>query len=407
MRAVEHSGPAVVGTGHDPSRPEAVRAPIDEVVDDLCASVFTSLRRRDQREKGKQYVRGLLATRGRKSIRNIAAQIGSPAADQSLHHFIANSTWDWKPIRASLAQYLEAAAPLTAWVVQPMAIPKSGGHSVGVGRRLDPRLGQMFHGQQAFGLWFTSEEVVSPVSWRLFLPDLAPEEEIDPGGAPEAAQSETLEECAATTVLDTVRQWGMPKRPVLLDGQGVRTSTMTDRFAQAGLPVIAGVNAATQLRVADPALPGYGAGALPAREILQSVTALRRPAEWFDPARSMMRRSSLVVAVLVMLPNQPPTRLSPLLLMGEWSDPRRLPSRLWLTDLTRAHCGSLLRLTKQVRRVSLAASHSIQDVGLRDFAGRSLHGWHRHVTMASVAHAAWSLSRPSQSAPAPCYASAP
>lgn len=358
---------------------------VHEAAEDLCGAVLSSLRRRDQREKGLQYVQGLLATPGRKSIRNIAQQIGGSATDQSLHHFIAGSTWDWRPIRIALSRYLEQSCPLTAWVIQPMTIPKGGEHSVGVGRQYDPQRRQMFRGQQAFGIWFTSAHVVTPVGWRLHLP----EEEAGDGSG------ETYEECAVTGILEAVRQVGLPPRPVLLDIPGIGTRSTMNRFADAKLPVLARISPDTRLLVTDPALPGHGAGALPASEVLQKVRALRTPAEWADPAHPGRRRATLVAAVRVMMPDPAPTRRRHLTLLGEWTDPNRPPSQLWLTDLSQPAPltpAALLRLTKQMGRVSATSAHSVQEVGLRDFAGRSLSGWHRHVTMASVAHAARCLS---------------
>lgn len=258
---------------------------------------MTSLRRRDQREKGLQYVQGLLATPGRKSIRNIAQQIGGAATDQSLHHFIAGSTWDWRPIRTALSQYLEQSCPLTAWVVQPMAIPKGGEHSVGVGRQYDPQRAQMFRGQQAFGIWFTSADVVTPVGWRLHLP----EEEGDGFG-------ETYEECAVTGILEAARQVGLPPRPVLLDIQNIGTRSTMNRFADARLPVLARVSPDARLLVTDPALPGHGAGAVTASEVLQKVRTLRTPVKWADPIHPGRPRTTLVAAVRVMMPDPAPAR---------------------------------------------------------------------------------------------------
>ncbi|MDJ0382549.1 transposase [Streptomyces sp. G-G2] len=389
---------AAHGTAH-----EAVH----EAAADLCEAVFGSMRRRDQREKGLQYVRGLLATPGRKSIRNIAQQVGGAAAEQSLHHFIAGSTWDWQPIRTALSQYLEQSSPLSAWVAQPMAIPKGGEHSVGVGRQYDPTRGQMFRGQQAFGIWFTSAEVVTPVGWRLYLPEDEHADHPEHSGHPDDAGAtaagagagerpgETYEECAVTGVLDAVRQVGVPHRPVLLDIPGIGTRSTMNRFADAKLPVLARISPATRLLVTDPALPGHGAGTLTARDVLQNVRALRTPVEWADPLYPGQRRTSLVAAVRVMMPDPSPARRRHLTLLGEWTDARSAPTQLWVTDLARpvpVTPAVLLRMTKQARRVSASAARSVQEVGLRDFAGRSLPGWHRHVTMASVAHAARCLS---------------
>lgn len=385
------------------SRVTAVRPrrdPVAELAEDLCTTVLASLRRADQREKGLTYVRGLLTTSGRKSIRNIAAQVGGPAAEQSLHHFISSSTWDWQPIRAALSPYLAAAGPLTAWVAQPMAIPKGGEHSVGVGHRFDPHQGQMFRGQQAFGTWFTSPEVATPVGWQLFVPE-------DEDGNEHRTESEaaggggtghrmSYEECATAGVIETVKASGMPARPVVLDIRHIGTRLTMNRFAEAKLPVIARIGPSSRLLVTDPALPGFGAGALHAGDILQSVKGLRMPVEWPDATNPAVRRTTLTAAVRVMMHDPSPARRRQLLLVGEWTDPRRMPTQLWVTDLTRLPVGALLRLARQARRVSHASGTSGQEVGLRDFAGRSLPGWHRHATMASVAHAVHSLAAADQ-----------
>jgi hypothetical protein len=197
--------------------------------------------------------------------------------------------------------------------------------------------------------------------------------------------------CAVTGVLETVRESGMPTRPVVLDVRDIANRTTLNRFAEARVPVVARISAAARLLVTDPTLPGYGAGTLAARDILQSVRGLRMPVEWADPDQPGVRRSSLVAAVRVMVPDPSPARRREVLLFGEWADARRLPTQLWITDMTRTPIGPLVRMTKQAGRVSAAAGESVREVGLRDFSGRSLPGWHRHVTLASVAHAALCL----------------
>ncbi|MCX4527102.1 MULTISPECIES: transposase [unclassified Streptomyces] len=364
------------------------RMAVGEIADGLCAVVCESLRRRDQREKARRYVRGLLATPGRKSFRNMAGDIGGTATEQSLHHFISGSTWAWEPIRAALAGYLEATAPapLTAWVAQPMAIPRSGARSVGVEHRFDPHQGQMFRGQQAFGTWFTSPGVVTPVGWELLLP-----------GSP-------YEESAVGAVLDTVRGSGLAPRPVVLDIRGIGTRCTMNRFAEAGVPVVARVGgsptaavspvraearAEARFVVRDPALPGFGGGARGPVEILRSVKGLGAPVEWTDAGG--VARSSWAVGVRVMMPDPAVARRRELLLVGEWGVSGRLVA-MWVTDLVRVPVGVVVRLTKAGRRVEAVACGSGRDVGLRDFSGRGLGGWHRHVTLGSVAHAAVALA---------------
>lgn len=75
----------------------------DGLLSALGTELFASMPRRDQRTKGMAYLQGLLEAEGRKSIRNIAALFGGDATEQSLHHFIVSSTWDWTPVRRALA----------------------------------------------------------------------------------------------------------------------------------------------------------------------------------------------------------------------------------------------------------------------------------------------------------------
>lgn len=143
---------------------EGTQRPGDEesVVFELCSGLFASMPRSDQRMKAIHYVRGLLGAEGRKSIRNIATLLGGDAAEQSLHHFISSSTWDWTPVRRALAQHIERVSPPQAYVVHPMIIPKAGETSVGVERRFVPELGQVINAQQAVGVWAAAHDWSSP-----------------------------------------------------------------------------------------------------------------------------------------------------------------------------------------------------------------------------------------------------
>jgi hypothetical protein len=76
-----------------------------------------------------------------------------------------------------------------------------------------------------------------------------------------------------------------------------------------------------------------------------------------------------------------------LVLLGEWDDPRRPAAQLWVTNMAKAPAPVLLRLTRLTDRVAQDLSGFGDRAGLRDFEGRSLRGWHCHITLASAAHA--------------------
>ncbi|ANZ18060.1 putative transposase [Streptomyces noursei ATCC 11455] len=369
---------------------------------DLRAALFSVLRRSDQRKKADQYLSGLLTTQGRKSIRNIATLQGGTAAEQSLHHFISRSTWDWQPMRAALASFMECVATQQAWVVQSLPIAKSGTQSVGVGRQLIVDRGQMMNGQLAHGAWFASEELSVPVGWRLFLPPSWLDDQVQRSRAeiPRGVGEATPWECAIATGLEAVQAWGLSAKPVVLDVEVSDPGVAARSFAKAGVPLLMRIDDRTRLVPADSARSGSGLGSLTARRILESVKGQARPVVWTHPVVPGVCRTTLAVAVPVRLARsgagpQPTWLARRSVLLGEWHDDlRRGPARIWLADLPDTWpsspgrlAGSLLRLVKLAEKVGRDVERVGDRLGLRDFEGRSFPGWHRHMTLASAAHA--------------------
>lgn len=378
------------GTAYHGSR-QAGTVVLPGMVEEICAPLFSSFRRRDQREKAMQYLHGLIVTEGRKSIRNIAATIGEPKAVQSLHHFIANSTWDWRPVRAALAARFESIDPSRVWVVQPMAVPKAGECSVGVSEIPDPNFGRPFWGQQAFGVWAVSQRLSVAINWRLFLPDPSTGEGTRGGGrnVPQGVGGETLQSCAAAAALTVPSSERNKIRPVVLNFHGSGTRSTLDRFVVGSVPVLAQAKSDSSMMVADPAFPGFGRGNLSPLEILASAMRTRHPVRIPAPGEPQHWRNTAAVPVL--LPSTCGGRKNRLLLWGEWASARQRPA-LWLTNMTGEPLPRLVEVTRLARRVGLAVSRNADTAGFRDFSGRSFEGWHRHITLASVAHAVMTLA---------------
>ncbi|MCF6524128.1 transposase [Streptomyces sp. JJ36] len=363
----------------------------DAVVAEVCSRIFASLPRSDQRRKGEQYLRGLLAAEGRKSIRNIASCVGDRAAEQSLHHFITSSTWDWRPVRTALACHVDETLRPDAWVVRPLVIPKAGQHSVGVERRFVPSLGQVVNSQQALGAWGVGADAAVPVDWRLVLSgdgrNGCPQQLRE--GLPPAAPVD----CAAAAAAGLGRASGLRPRPVVLDLPEADPGVAVRRFAERGMHVLAHAAGTTVVTAADPVVHGLENREFTAQQLLHMVRTLRRPVDWPDPLTGAPR-VSLVAGVRVELPGSGPgaRHRRPLLLLGEWDSPRGWPQRCWLTELGGVAPAVLLRLAKLSLRVEPACAAVSTQVGLMDFEGRSFDGWHRHVTLASAAHAVRVLS---------------
>ncbi|MGA5898979.1 IS701 family transposase [Streptomyces venetus] len=384
-------------TGHGLERSGLDVGPggVDEVLHDLCDVLLASLPRSDQRGRGLDYVHGLIHARGRKSIRNIASLRGGRAAEQRLHHFVCGSTWRWDPPRVALARYVAAVEPPQAWVVRPLVIAKTGENSVGVERCASPA----FYTQRAVGVWLASERLACPVNWRLLLSGawLGDPVRRAQAGIPAGACPETMGMCAVRASARVAGGgWGLPARPVVVDVPEVDALAVLGRLRAAGLrQQLVRVDGRLRLAVADPALPGRGDGHWSAAEIMRAAAPLRRPVPWREPGGTPGGRGGLMAAVRVRVPvfGAGAGREGDLLLLGLAGPGRQWPGELWLTDSVSSSPAGLARLTRLVRRVGRDAAEISEQVGMRDFVGRSFTGWHRHMTLVSAAHAVQALSQ--------------
>ncbi|WP_407564813.1 IS701 family transposase [Streptomyces sp. 184] len=365
-----------------------------ELPADLLGSLFASLPRADQRRKGIEYVTGLLHTPGRKSARNMASRIGGRAADQSLHHFINQSTWAWRPVRQALAHYLLPRFPVDAWVVRRALVQKVGEHSVGVARRFVPAVGRVLNAQQAVGVWAASGERSTPVDWELHLPQGWLDDPVRRRRAaiPDDAVLESYADQITRLCLGLVHDWDLPVRPVVLDARGLNVGTIVGGLGRAGIPVMARVDESVPLMVADRALTGHRVSSrIPAGELMRASRGARRPVRWWDHMAGGVRMGQLAGVTVGLVDRATGTALprggGSLTLMGLTQRGKRETPQLWLTDLPAAQPAPLLRLCTLLKRVDHDYASTAKSVGIEDYVGRSFCGWHRHMTLASVAHA--------------------
>ena len=123
--------------GVAPAELAAIRGRLEAFADDI----FESLPRKDQRARGECYLPGLMLDGRRKSVVPMAQRLGE-VHYQALHHFVAVSPWDWRPVRRRLAEQLIQALQPTVWAVDDTGFPKDGEHSVGVQRQYCGTLGK-------------------------------------------------------------------------------------------------------------------------------------------------------------------------------------------------------------------------------------------------------------------------
>ncbi|MEO6082284.1 MAG: transposase [Umezawaea sp.] len=365
------------------------------VLDRVCDELFATLTRRDQRLRARQYLRGLLETDGRKTIRNIAARVEGRGIDQRLHHFISDSTWDWEPVRTALARYVTQAMEPEAWVIRPVLVPKAGRQAVAVTRRFCPTRGKTVHGQQAVGVLAVSEAASVPVSWRLQLPREWVE---DPhrrarAAMPDDVGAESLGDCAAQAYLRVLDRTGSADRPAVLDGRDMEPNQLLRPLHTAEAPLLVRIASTILLQVDDPTLAGHRTpGPLTARKIVESARFRSRPIAGPD---ARIESGHLLTTVDVRWPcgGESPAADLPMQLIAVSPLGENVCEELWLTTMTTVPTTTILRLSKLVRRVDRDLDAVSRHAGIWDFSGRSFPGWHRHVTLASAAHLVRLLAR--------------
>ncbi|MFE9454275.1 IS701 family transposase [Streptomyces sp. NPDC006739] len=383
-------------------------------------STLSSIPRSDQRRWGELYVRGLLAVRGKKTMRALANGAGS-AAEQSLYQFISKSPWDVDPVRGDLARLLIERAQPRAWVVQPLVITKVGQHSVGVERQWVSRLGRVVNCQQAMSVWLAGDQGSCPVDWQLALPECWTDQDMRRRASiPTHVGSCPPEQCAVDSVSKMSREWGLRGRPVVMDLRDTAPLAVCTDLVARRIPFVVRVDPAS-ITPMPPAGPADSAqGWVGSAGLLTALHKQRMPVEWFDHAARIMRATSVGAARVALRTGTAahgrPEHLD-LVLLAAWADPgRRSPSEFWLSNLAQsqpvpqqAMCappqtlpattlGTVYRTAMLARRVERDLAEVSDGLGIRDFEGRSYRGWHHHMTMVSLAHAVRVLS-PSRAHP--------
>ncbi|MER8045948.1 transposase [Streptomyces sp. NPDC094032] len=350
-----------------------------------CRRLFGSLHRNGQRVKAEQYVRGLLSVAGRKTLRSLAAQFDGASAQQSVHHFITASPWEWTPIRHALARQAQRTLAPEAWVIRSTLIPKAGPHSVGTDPQRTP-LGTV-NGQRAVGTWLASERSAVPVDWQLCLSARWTADPLrERASVPADTPAGTVEECVRQAVAALSEIRCTVRLPVVVDVAEADGTAVARSLGAMGLPFLVRVDPAAPVRLDRSSLPRYGDLQRTAGELAESLPQLRQRVNPGDG-----RTTAVAVPVVV-----PGAGREALTLLGEWhpgGPDGATERRLWLTNLSSTLLAPALRLTRMPRVVERDSAEIADGVGLRDFAGRSFPGWHRHITLASVAHLAVATAR--------------
>ncbi|MEV5873272.1 transposase [Streptomyces sp. NPDC052101] len=355
----------------------------DLPLDHFSSTIFKSLRRVDQRKWAHAYLKALLVTSGKKSVRRLATAVShDPSVVQSLRQFVSLSPWDFDEIMEELTHWVAGRRPDPVWSLGRAVLPKRGDRSVGVHRYFDLSSGRTLNCQLGLGSFLCLGDAQVPVDWCLHLPTTWTQDSGRRRDAriPDAEQYRPL--------------WAHTLR--LVDRLSARTHStssvvlvdMSDE-PDVGHLLFGLAKRRRDFVVAVPphlaVLPaGEGASAPVSARTLVSAQSLETAVVPLPDGR---RRITHLQTSLVYLPGGSQGRSPgpPYRLFTE-VDPTQAPGPLWLTSLahdTLAEVGSIAALNTGTTD---AIASMEQDFGLLDFEGRSFPGWYHHMALVSAAY---------------------
>jgi SRSO17 transposase len=410
-----------------PGELAAVRGRLEE----FAAEMFAPLARRDQRDKGATYVRGLLLDGRRKSMQPMAERLG--VDHQGLQQFVSSSTWAVEPVRERLARRAVAVIAPDAWVVDDTGFPKDGTASPGVARQYSGTLGKVGNCQIGVSISAVTDAASCPLSWRLFLPgrwdDAA-------AATPEAAaairdrraragipaeQRHREKWRLALDMLDELAGWQLAPPVVVSDAGYGDNAEFRDGLTARGWAYVVQVSGDLTAQAAD-AVPevkpysGRGRRPLPRYRtppvgLREHVLAAGREAVqeviWREGSHGPM--SSHFVALRVRPAGRRATArlaedgsLPAVWLLAEWPPEATEPTDYWLASMSAdTPLAELVRLAKIRWRIEHDYRELKTGLGLDHFEGRTWAGWHRHVTLVTAAQLFLTLLRTDPKAAAP------
>jgi SRSO17 transposase len=375
----------------------------------LAEEVFASLPRADQRARGQCYLRGLLLDGRRKSIEPMAERLGE-VHYQALHHFVAVSPWDWRPVRRRLAEVMCAALGPTAWVVDDTGFPKDGTWSVGVQRQYSGTLGKRANCQLGVSVNAITERASCPLDWRLFLPERWDEAAMATRRAachlPKGVHHRPKWQLVLD-MLDELDGWQL-RPPVLLADSGYgEVGEFRGGLEARQVPYVVEVRSDTSAypeQVRPSVAPHTSRGRRPQPRYHQPRSSLaqlalaagpqacvdliwRRGSKGLQRGRFLRLRVRPAGVTPRRLARQHGGELPVRWLLVEWPRGKPEPTKYWLSDLPEATpLVELVRLARLRWRVEQDYRELKGALGLDHFEGRGWAGWHHHVTLVSVAH---------------------
>jgi SRSO17 transposase len=353
------------------------------------------------------YVRGLLAPGDRKSVEPLAARVAPDDLEQ-VHHFVATSKWDTRPIEDVLAAKADAlvGGEDAHLIIDDTGLPKKGELSVGVSHQYCGALGKQANCQVLVSVTLARDEIPVAVGLRLFLPQSWAKDDVrrERAYVPKDVIHRPKWQIALAEV-DRLIDSGVRFGDVLADAGYGMCGEFRNGLTERGLLWTVGILSTQGVYSADARTewpkPKPGAGRPRTRGIPseRAVSAEQRIAElgprafrklsWRKGTKGPLQGEFAALRVRV---GDGPEAKDGVHLPGEetWliAERRKDETRYYLSN--RSPRASLKMLAASVKaRWSCEQAHQQlkEELGLDHFEGRSWHGLHHHAVLTMVAFA--------------------
>jgi SRSO17 transposase len=364
------------------------------------------------------YVKGLMVCPERKSIEPIALNVGDGQVS-ALQKFINIAPWGHDDVQTEVQEVFVEELVATAadspmgvvGVVDESGFAKKGGHSAGVGRQHNGRLGKEDNCQVGVFLVGVTPSGSALLDHQLYLPgDWCEETKVcrdrrEKVHIPETIAFQTKPQIAAALIRETVVLGVVGLDWITADEEYGRNGEFLDEVEQLELRYVVEVPVTTTVWTEDPAscVPPYGGRGpvptKPSREAVASVVAVvssLKPEQWRTLNLGQGTKGPLCfefAAVRVWAVRHGKAGPPIWLLVRRTLEP--IPEVKYY--VSNADASTLLEVLAQVA----CTRHKVEDffedaksyLGMAQYETRSWVGWHHHMSLVAMAHLFITLTR--------------
>lgn len=343
-------------------------------LDALGARIAARFGRVEPRRRALAYVRGLLAPIERKNGWRLAEAVGDATPD-GVQDFLARARWDAETVRDDLRAYVieHLGDPEAVLVLDETGFVKKGTKSVGVQRQYSGTAGRIENCQIGVFLAYAGKEGHTLIDRALYLPgswagDLARRAE---AGVPEDVVFTTKPQLGRM-MLERAWEAGVPCAWVVGDSVYGADSTLRRACERRPVGYVLAVTSGQRLGLRDVATWAEEMRADAWRRL--SAGAGAKGPRLYDWAYAPYRGSA------------PPGWRKGLLIRRKIGNPEGLTFYLTLAPLSTS-LATLVRVAGTRWTIEACFEAAKGEVGLDEYEVRSWTGWHRHITLAMLAHA--------------------